>query len=146
VVSSSNPQTGTAKVTLQPEGVLTGWMPVLTQWAGAGWGMACPLSSGDQVLVIPREGDAQHGVIVGCLFSNSARPPQADAGEVILRHQSGCSIRLLNSGLIAMEGDLHVSGDVFDGHGSLSKLRNHYNAHTHHIWNGGETSIPLLLD
>src|SRR3984957_6089650 len=95
-VTSSNSQTATAKVLLQPEGVLTGWLPVLTQWAGSGWGMACPPSPGDQVLIIPQEGDAQHGLIVGRLYSNSVRPPAAGPGEITLTHQSGCSIRLLN--------------------------------------------------
>jgi uncharacterized protein involved in type VI secretion and phage assembly len=146
IVTSSNPQTGTAKVLIQPEGVLTGWLPVLTQWVGSGWGISCPPSPGDQVLIIPQEGDAQHGLIVGRLFSNSVRPPQAEAGEITITHQSGCSIRLVNSGIIMIEGDLHVSGDVYDTHGSLSKLRNDYNAHMHYTNNGQDTSAPLSQD
>jgi uncharacterized protein involved in type VI secretion and phage assembly len=145
-VTSSNSQTATAKVLLQPEGVLTGWLPILTQWSGSGWGMTCPPSPGDQVLVIPQEGDAQHGLIVGRVYSNLARPPQADPGEINLSHQSGCSIRLLNSGIVAIEGDLHVSGDVYDSHGALSKLRNDYNVHIHQSSNGQDTSGPLPLD
>jgi hypothetical protein len=146
VVTSSNPQTATAKVLLQPEGVLTGWLPVLTQWAGSGWGMVCPPSPGDQVLIIPQEGDAQHGLIIGRLFSNSVRPPAAGPGEITLTHQSGCSIRLLNSGVVAIQGDLHVSGDVYDSHGALSKLRNDYNVHIHYTSGGEETSPPLPQD
>ena len=73
-VTSANPQTGSARVFLQPEGVLTGWLPVLTPWAGPGWGMACPPSPGDQVLIIPQEGDAEHGLIIGRLYSNLVRP------------------------------------------------------------------------
>jgi hypothetical protein len=146
VVTSSNPQTATAKVLLQPEGVLTGWLPVLTQWAGSGWGMVCPPSPGDQVLIIPQEGDAQHGLIIGRLFSNLVRPPAADPGEITLTHQSGCSIRLLNSGVVAIQGDLHVSGNVYDSHGAVSKLRNDYNAHIHYTSGGEETSPPLPRD
>jgi phage baseplate assembly protein V len=146
IVTSSNSQTAMAKVLLQPEGVLTGWLPVLTQWAGSGWGMACPPSPGDQVLVIPQEGDAQHGLIVGRLYSNLVRPPQTEPGEINLTHQSGSSIRLLNSGIVAIEGNLHVSGDVYDSYGALSKLRNDYNAHIHHTSNGLVTSGPLPLD
>ena len=33
-------------------------------WAGNGWGLVCPPSPGDQVLVIPQEGDAEHGLIL----------------------------------------------------------------------------------
>src|SRR5580658_2755731 len=80
VVASSNPQTATAKVLLQPEGVLSGWLPVLTQWVGSGWGISCPPSPGDQVLVIPLEGDPQHGLIIGRVFSNQVRPPEVETG------------------------------------------------------------------
>jgi hypothetical protein len=146
IVTSSNVQTATAKVLLQPEGVLTGWLPVLTPWAGSGWGMVCPPGPGDQVLIIPQEGDAQHGLIVGRLFSNSVRPPQAEPGEIVFVHQSGSSIRLLNSGIIAIEGDLHVAGDVYDSRGSLSKLRNDYNVHIHQAANGQNTSVPTPQD
>ena len=145
-VTSSDSGTATARVLLQPEGVLTGWLPVLSQWAGAGWGIACPPCPGDQVLIIPQEGDSQHGLIIGRLFSNSVRPPAAEPGEFTLSHQSGCSLRLLNSGIVVVEGDLHVSGDVYDAHGSLNKLRNDYNVHTHEAGDGQITSPPLPLD
>jgi phage baseplate assembly protein V len=146
VVTSSDSQKALAKVLLQPEGVLTGWLPVLTQWCGSGWGLTCPPSPGDQVLILPLEGDPQHGLIVGRLFSNLARPPNADPGELNLTHKSGCSIQLLNSGIIAIRGDLHVSGDVYDAHGALSELRNDYNIHTHQTSNGQITSIPTPQD
>jgi phage gp45-like len=146
VVTSSNSETGTAKVLIQPEGVLTGWLPVLSQWTGGGWGISCPPNPGDQVLIIPQEGDAQHGLIVGRLFSNSIRPPQAAPGEITLTHASGCSIRLLNSGIVAIEGDLHVSGDVYDGHGSLAKLRDDYNVHIHETSSDESTSGPSPQD
>lgn len=145
VVTSSDPATGSARVLLQPEGVLSGWLPVLTQWAGAGWGISCPLAPGDQVFVIPQEGDAENGIIVGRVCSNSARPPDAAIGEIILRHQSGSSLRLLNSGIVCVHGDLHVAGDIYDMHGSLSHLRNNFNAHTHFTM-GKQTTLPDHTD
>jgi len=146
VIASSDYQTATAKVLLQPEGVLSGWLPVLSQWTGAGWGMVCPPSPGDQVLIIPLEGSADHGVIIGRLFSNTVRPPQVNSGELVFQHQSGSTICLLNSGAISVTGDLHVSGDVYDGRGSLGALRNDVNNHTHTINNGGTTSVPQQQD
>ncbi len=146
IVTSSDHQTATARVLLQPEGVMTGWLPVLTAWTGSGWGMACPPSTGDQVLIIFQEGDVEHGIILGCLYSNAVRPPEARHGEFTLRHRSGSAIRLLNSGVIVVEGDLHVSGDIYDTHGSLSKLRNDYNVHFHRTSNGTNTSPPIPLD
>lgn len=146
VVSSSDPSTSMARVLLQPEGVLTGWLPVLTQWAGSGWGMSCTPSAGDQVLVICQEGDTQHGLIVGRLFSNQVRPPPCEVGEFTIQHRSGSSIKLNNSGIIQMQGDLHVSGNVYDASGSLAKLRNTYNSHTHQCEGGGVTTVPIQLD
>src|SRR5579864_7698553 len=75
IVESFDPNTYAARVSLQPEGVLSGWLPVLSAWIGAGWGLASPPSPGDQVLVLPQEGHAEHGVIVGAAFCDQARPP-----------------------------------------------------------------------
>ena len=45
-VQSVDPSTYCAKVTLQPEGVLTGWLPIAATWVGAGWGLVAPPSPG----------------------------------------------------------------------------------------------------
>jgi phage gp45-like len=131
VVTSIDPVRYAARVSLQPEGVLTGWLPVLSIWAGAGWGAVCLPVPGDQVLVVPQEGDAEHGVIVGVCYSDAALPPIAPVGELWLVHSSGASLHLCNDGTVRMTGDLHVGGDVYDQHGSLARLRSHYDAHTH---------------
>ena len=93
--------------------------------------MCCPPSPGDQVLVLAQEGDAEHGMIVGRAFSNTQATPAAPVGELWLVHGSGSFIKLQNDGTIQVHGDLHVSGDVYDKQGPLSRLRNHYNIHTH---------------
>ena len=145
-VTSVNPAAATAKVTLQPEGVLTGWLPVLAPWIGAGWDMYCPPSPGDQVLVLAQEGDAEHGIIIGRAYSNEHAPPATPTGELWLVHKSGGFIKLQNDGTIQMHGDLHVDGDVYDRQGSLSRQRNHYNTHTHTDSRGGLTSAPGQQD
>ncbi|MBV8401141.1 MAG: phage baseplate assembly protein V [Acetobacteraceae bacterium] len=138
IVASVDPAAATARVLLQPEGVLTGWLPVLSPWVGAGWGIMCPPIPGSQVLVLAQEGDAEHGVIVGCAFSDAQRPPAAPAGELWLVHQSGSFLKLQNDGTVQVNGDLHVNGDVYDKQGSLDRLRQHYNVHTH----GGPPPSP----
>jgi phage baseplate assembly protein gpV len=158
LVTSVDPTTATARVTLQPENVLTGWLPILAPSTGAGWGIWCPPLPGDQVLVLAQEGDAEHGVIVGRAFSLTDPPPPAAAGELWLTHSSGSSVRLLNSGTIVMtgpvlvqgtvtvDGDVVVSGNVSDQHATLADLRAHYNIHTHTDSRGGTTSVPNPQD
>lgn len=137
IVTSVDSNRPAARVTLQPEGVLTGWLPILSPWVGAGWGLACPPSPGDQVLVVAQEGNAEHGVIIGRAWSDQAHPPAAPAGEFWLVHQTGSFIKLLTDGTVRIQGNVFISGslsatgDVSDGHGALSSLRNHYNAHLH---------------
>lgn len=46
-------------------------------------------------------------------------------------HQSGSFLKLCNDGTVQIKGDLHVSGDVYDRNGSLDRLRQHYDIHTH---------------
>ena len=146
VVTSVDAGAGTARVQLQPEGVLTGWLPVLSCWVGDGWGVSCPPSTGDQVLVLPQEGDAEHGVIAGRSWSRGAKAPATPVGELWLTHKSGSFLRLLNDGTVSVKGDLHVDGDVYDRHGSLAQLRGHYNEHRHTDPQGGMVSPPQPQD
>ena len=140
-VTFVDPSTATARVTLQPEGVLTGWLPLLTPWVGNGWGLVCPPPVGAQVLVLPQEGDAEHGLIIAASWSAQTTPPAAPVGEFWLVHQSGSYLKLQNDGTIQVKGDLHVAGDVYDQHGPMSALRTHYNAHIHPP-QAGRTNMP----
>src|SRR3984957_2490109 len=81
VVTSVDTNSACARVTLQPEGVLSGWLPILSPWVGAGWGLICLPSPGDQVMVLSQEGNAEHGVILGAAFSTVQLPPAAPVGE-----------------------------------------------------------------
>ena len=152
IVTSVNTSNATARVALQPENVITGWLPILYPWTGSNQGLVCPPAPGDQVLVIPQEGDAEQGIIVGRAFSDSQPPPQVPVGELWIVHKSGSSVRLLEDGTIHMKGDLYIDGDLFvdgdvsDRHGSLDRLRNHYNEHRHKAANWADTSGPEPQD
>ncbi len=145
-VTSVDPVQGTARVQLQPEGVTTGWLPVLSPWVGDGWGLSCPPSPGDQVLILPQEGDAENGVVIGRSWSQTAATPQTAVGELWLTHRSGSYVRLLNDGTIGIRGDVHVDGDIYDRHGSLAGLRDVYNRHTHPDPQGSQTGRPNPQD
>lgn len=137
IVTSVDPSLSSARATIQPEGILSGWLPIATSWAGNGWGFVCPPQVGDQVIVVAQEGDSEQGLIVGRLWSANANPPNAAPGECWLVHKTGTYIKLLNDGSLASNGpwthhgDFHATGDVFDRHGSLALLRAHYNEHVH---------------
>jgi hypothetical protein len=145
-ITSFNSVDYTARVLLQPENTVTGWLPVLSPWTGSTWGMVCPLAAGDQVFVIPQEGDAQHGVIVGRAYSKLSPPPPSATGELWLVHASGSCLKLKSDGTIAITGDVHVTGNIYDNHGSLAHLRATFNAHTHAIYSVNSTSTPNVTD
>ena len=131
LVASVDPARYAARVRLQPEDVLSGWLPVLSPWVGVGWGFVALPSPGDQVLVVAHEGDADNGVILGGSFSALMPPPASVPGEVWLVHASGSSLHLGNDGKVRVNGDLIVNGDVSDRYGSLDRLRRHYDQHSH---------------
>jgi phage baseplate assembly protein V len=130
IVSSYDPNTGSAQVLFQPEGVLSGWLPVLSQSVGSGWGEHTPLNVGDQVAALPQEGDANHGIILGRTYSNAARPPSAAGadrvfwssagasiafmtnGKVVVTDPSGASLTMQNNGTVTVNGVLNVTGTL----------------------------------
>ncbi len=145
-VSSVDPQTACARVLHQPEGVLSGWLPVLALWSGSGWGLVCLPAPGDQVLILSHDGDPSSGIILGGLYSDERRVPSAPLGEFWLIHSSGSSLKMTNDGTVQISGDLHVNGDVYDKWGSLSRMRRAHNTHIHTDAVGRNTSAPTSQD
>lgn len=146
IVSSVDPQTACARVLHQPEGILSGWLPILSSWTGNGWGLVCLPAPGDQVMVICHDGDAGSGVVVGGMFSDNRRVPRAPLGEFWLVHNSGSSLKIMNDGTVRIAGDLHVNGDIYDKAGPVSRLRAAYNSHTHNDALGRPTSASTTRD
>ena len=83
------------------------------------------------MFVLAQEGDAEHGVIIGRAFSDAQRTPAAPGGELLARSSKRRFLKLQNDGTVQVNGDLHVAGDVYDRKGSLDRLRQHYDVHTH---------------
>lgn len=154
LVSSFDPAAYAARVQIQPENVLSGWLPVLSPWVGNGWGLGAPLTPGDQVLVIAQEGDAEQGVVLGCVWSAVDKPMNIPSGELWLQHKTGSYLKLRQDGSIALlapvvsiTGDLVVSGNISDqagAHGTLAALRSAYDEHTHLDDEGGQTGMPSV--
>jgi phage baseplate assembly protein gpV len=160
-ISSVNVATYEARVMIQPENVMSGWLPIAATMVGAGWGLVSPPTVGEQVIVSPTEGDSEHSIITGRIFSTQQQPPKTytdqtqqgtttniQPGEIGLVHQSGTFLRLM-AGKVLINGDLFVNGQVHatgnvisdmivtgtvavtDSHGTLDRLRQNYDAHVH---------------
>lgn len=117
VVSAVDPTTHSVKVTIQPEGVVSGWIPD-PGIACAGLRIACPAETGTQVLLVAVEGDAEHPVIVARLFDTTMLPPVSpftskpvQPGEIGIFLGDGTALHI-SAGMISMKGQLNVEGSI----------------------------------
>lgn len=116
-VTSYDQDTYSAKVKLQPEGIETGFLPIMSQAVANGWGVQFGPRQGDQAVVIFQEGDSENGVVIGFLFSDEDRPQKVPAGELWLTGQGDTYIRLTQDGLRSKgdwehEGDFKATGTI----------------------------------
>lgn len=125
-VTSYDPNTYSAKVLLQPEGVEIGWLPITSAWCGNGWGLFSPPTSGDTVQLEFQEASMDAGLIVGRFYSDQARPLPAPSGELWAVHKSGAQFKLLNSGA-ALFSDGHGASITLNGDGSITSAASSWN-------------------
>lgn len=116
IVNGYDPNTYTARVLLQPNNTLTGWLPILSPWVGNGFGLFVPPNIGDVVEIEFQEGSFAVGMICMRRFNNDARPLPVPSGEAWLFHESGSYIKLTNDGKIEINGNTEITltadGDV----------------------------------
>jgi phage baseplate assembly protein gpV len=163
IITSYDPVNNAAIVTIQPEGVLSGWLPVGTIGVGASSMVVGP-QIGDQVVLHPQEGDAEQWNIGHRVFDAQSMPPtavgtgkQVQSGEIAAFHSSGSYFHLSNDGNVwlqahgllnvtapttVMTGDLHVTGTVISGYGGSDQVG--LQTHTHHQPNDshGDVEAP----
>ncbi|KAA5609646.1 hypothetical protein [Rhodovastum atsumiense] len=126
IVRSVNAADQTVRVLIQPEGVLSGWLPVVQAAASGGWGVTALPMPGDMARLEP---DGDSFAVTGFAHNDGNRPPappnapgsggapstgkaEAVAGEVILQHRSGSVIRLCADGTIYSRGTWRHDGDM----------------------------------
>ena len=134
-VEGVNPNDHTVRVRIQPEGILTGWIPLNSVAVGPA-AIVCPASAGDQVIVSPAEGDADSWRVTSRVFDTTSPPQQGPTtgqpvqpGEIGIF--AGSAYLHMSGGKVFLGGDLHVDGDIYDKLGKLDDLRQHYNQHKH---------------
>jgi len=119
IIKSVNPANGAVKVTLQPGGIETGFIPYMSALTGASGIVALPLQ-GAQVLVVFDHGDNEAGVAVGSLWDVNNKPPANYApGEVWLTNVSGSVVKITNDGKITAT-DKSGSIVVLSGDGKVT--------------------------
>lgn len=136
-VTSYDPNRHAVKLTLQPEGVETGWVPIASSHIGNGVGIAVGPHIGDQFVVMFHEDDPDSAIALGRLFSDQDQPPVAQSGEMVFQTKSGIVLKLDKDGKVALTtaghdvtvnagggnvaitaanlnltGNLHVTGDL----------------------------------
>ena len=112
VVRNYDPAKYQVRVELQPEGNLTGWIPILSPWVGNGWGLTAPPSIGDLVEVKFINGDIDAGIACLRFYNDADVPLSTPSGEFWLVHKSGAFLKLLNNG----------SATITDGKGATMTM------------------------
>ena len=147
IVTSVDIVNHAVKVTVEPDGVESGWIPDGAVAAG-GLKISCPSEVGTQVLLVAVEGDAEHPVVIARIFDTvvtvpvspaTSRPVQA--GEIGIFLNSGTYLHMTPSGTF-LGGDLAISGSLTATADIVSagvSLQHHVHSA---VQSGNETSGP----
>lgn len=90
LVTSYDPDKHLAKVTFQPSGQESGWLPIETGHIGDGYGIATGpqvgdgKTTGDQVVIRYQGNDIESGKIVQRVHSDDQKPPKVESGETVI--------------------------------------------------------------
>jgi phage baseplate assembly protein V len=108
IVSGYDQTNYSVKVMLQPEGIETGWLPLLSPWVGNGWGMFCPPSIDDMIDVHFEQGSSEAGFAMLRFFNDVERPLSVPSGEFWLVHKLGGFLKLTNDGKVLINGQAEI--------------------------------------
>ncbi len=112
IISSYEPATFSVRVKLQPEGFITGWLPLCSPWIGNAWGMFAAPSIGDMVTV-HFFGDAlESGFVEGRLYNDVDRAVAVPSGEFWLIHKSGSFLKFTNDGNVSIRSQADLVATV----------------------------------
>lgn len=115
LIIAYDPKEYAIKVSLQPTGEETGWIPLGTPWAGNGFGFAAGPMIGAEVEVDFDSGTIGVGMAGSQFYNNEDRCPGPPSGELWIVHQSGSMLKFLNSGAVVIQDK---SGTVFSLNGN----------------------------
>lgn len=115
IITAYDPKEYAIKVSLQPTGEETGWIPLASPWVGNGYGFAAGPMIGAEVEVNFDSGTVGVGMAGGQFYNNEDRCPGPPSGELWIVHQSGSMLKFLNSGKIVIQDSagtsINLNGD-----------------------------------
>ncbi|PZP48554.1 MAG: hypothetical protein DI601_00255 [Azospirillum brasilense] len=123
-VASVDPDTYSVRVELEPEGILSPWLPVGAAALGNGVALVTPPSPGDQVVVVPQEGSSDHLIVVGRVASTKHPVPTSPVtGKTVQPGEvgivvPGVFVHLIKDAVhvhasrVDIVGDVKIRGDV----------------------------------
>lgn len=118
-VTSYDPAAHAVKLALQPEGTLTGWLPLASIGVGNGFGVYVGATTGHAYAAYFHEGDVEAGIIIGRLPTDSEAAVSAQPGEIIVKSPTGSLISLLQDGSVTVQ-DKGGAVIAFDGSGDIT--------------------------
>ncbi|OUJ16485.1 baseplate assembly protein [Acetobacter sp. DsW_063] len=115
LVTAVDPINHAVKVTLQPDGVESGWIQYGVGVRSGDLRMSAPPSIGQHVKVTPIGGDAEHLVVSADVFDDIIQSPTSpQTGEVA---QSGEMLVMAGCGAPPTDTDSRTAGDATEGAG-----------------------------
>ena len=109
VISSYDKGSYSVKVTIQPEGLETGWIQLDALGVGNGWGVVVGPQIGDEVEVSFDNGDPNLGSITGRYFNDANVPPPVPSGETWIVHSSGSTLKFNNDGTVSLHSGVALN-------------------------------------
>lgn len=147
LVDGVNPAKHLVRVRLQPEDVLTGWLPVETLSVGPGWRVHYLPPVGAQVKVEFQEGSNESGIVTGCVYDD-AHPASEGVPEGAAWIDHGDARIQLNAdgSIFILSGTVHIGGLE----ATMRRLLKEeaaaiYNGHTHPS-NGAPPTQKITAD
>lgn len=116
---SYDPATHSVKLTLQPEGTVTGWLPLSAIGVGSGFGVYVGATTGHAYLAYFHEGDLEAGIVIGRIGTDQEPPVSVQAGETIIKSPTGSLVSLLQDGSVTIQ-DKQAGKVAIDGSGNIT--------------------------
>lgn len=109
IVTNYDPNKYAARVRLQPDDILTGWLPIGSIKVGNGFGIYAPPNLGDVVAVHFQQGGKEAGFIDCAFYNTTTKPLPVPSGEIWAVHGSGSLFKFTNNGEVLVSANTNMT-------------------------------------